>query len=158
MTFAELFDEFEDPLHRYAMSLVRNRDWADDLVQETFIRAWSHLPLLGVLSLPQRRAWLRRVLKNVFIDQYRRNVRERALIAALDHDPEDGAVDPSLSLQVQELLEILPASLRDLWYRRYVQGMNAAEIARQLGIPHGTVRSRLHAARRRLRGQVERYL
>ena len=158
VTFAELFDEFEDPLHRYAMSLVRNRDWADDLVQETFIRAWSHLPLLGVLSLPQRRAWLRRVLKNVFIDQYRRNVRERALMAALDHDPEDGAVDPSLSLQVHELLEILPASLRDLWYRRYVQGMNAAEIARQLGIPHGTVRSRLHAARRRLRGQVERYL
>lgn len=158
MTFAELFDGFEDPLHRYAMSLARNRDWADDLVQETFIRAWSHLPLLGVLSLPQRRAWLRRVLKNVFIDQYRRNVRERALIAALDRDPEDGAVDPSLSLQVQELLEILPPSLRDLWYRRYVQGMNAAEIARQLGIPHGTVRSRLHAARRRLRGQVERYL
>ena len=39
MRFAELFEEFEDPLHRYAMSLVRNRDWADDLVQETFIRA-----------------------------------------------------------------------------------------------------------------------
>ena len=127
-------------------------------MQETFIRAWSHLPLLGVLSLPQRRAWLRRVLKNIFIDQYRRNVRERALMAVLDHDPEDGAVDPSLSLQVQELLEILPPSLRDLWYRRYVQGMNAAEIARQLDIPHGTVRSRLHAARRRLRGHVERYL
>ena len=104
MRFAELFDEFEDPLHRYAMSLVRNRDWADDLVQETFIRAWSHLPLLGVLSLPQRRAWLRRVLKNVFIDQYRRNVRERDMIATLDHDSSDNAVDPSLPLQVQELL------------------------------------------------------
>ena len=76
MSFAELFDEFEEPLHRYAM----------------------------------------------------------------------------------ELLGILPASLRDLWYRRYVDGMNAAEIARELGIPHATVRSRLHAARRRLRGQIERYL
>ena len=158
MRFAELFEEFEDPLHRYAMSLVRNRDWADDLVQETFIRAWSHLPLLGVLSLPQRRAWLRRVLKNIFIDQYRRNVREHALLAALDYGPADNAVDPSLSLQVQELLGILPESLRGLWYRRYVKGMNAAEIARELGIPHGTVRSRLHAVRRRLRGQVERYL
>ena len=158
MRFAELFDEFEDPLHRYAMSLARNRDWADDLVQETFIRAWSHLPLLGVLSLPQRRAWLRRVLKNIFIDQYRRSVREHSLLAALDHEPTDDEVDPSLSLQVQELLGILPESLRDLWYRRYVQGMNAAEIARELGVPHGTVRSRLHTARRRLRGQVERYL
>ena len=97
-------------------------------------------------------------MKNVFIDQYRRSVREHALLAALDHDPADSAVDPSLSLQVQELLGILPESLRDLWYRRYVQGMNAAEIARELGVPHGTVRSRLHAARRRLRGQVERYL
>lgn len=158
MRFAELFEEYEDPLHRYAMSLVHNRDWADDLVQETFVRAWSHLPLLGVLSLPQRRAWLRRVLKNVFIDQYRRSVREHALLAALDDDPADDDADPSLSLQVQELLGILPESLRDLWYRRYVQGMNAAEIARELGVPHGTVRSRLHAARRRLRAQVERYL
>ena len=158
MRFAELFEEFEESMHRYAMSLVRNRDWADDLVQETFIRAWSHLPLLSLLSVPQRRAWLRRVLRNLFIDQYRRNVRERDLIATLDHDSSDSAVDPSLSLQVRELLEILPESMRDLWYRRYVQGMNAAEIARQLGIPHGTVRSRLHAARRRLRGEVERYL
>ena len=49
MSFAELFEEFEDPLRRYAMSLVRNRDWADDLVQETFIRAWSHLPTAGWL-------------------------------------------------------------------------------------------------------------
>lgn len=158
MRFAELFEEFEEPMHRYAMSLVRNRDWADDLVQETFIRAWSHLPLLSLLSVPQRQAWLRRVLKNLFIDQYRRSVRERDLVATLDHDSADSAVDPSLSLRVRELLGILPESLRDLWYRRYVQGMNAAEIARQLGIPHGTVRSRLHAARRRLRGEVERYL
>ena len=98
------------------------------------------------------------MLKNLFIDQYRRSVRERDLVATLDHDSADSAVDPSLSLRVRELLGILPESLRDLWYRRYVQGMNAAEIARQLGIPHGTVRSRLHAARRRLRGEVERYL
>ena len=92
------------------------------------------------------------------VPAYRRSVRERDLIATLDHDSSDNAVDPSLPLQVQELLGILPESLRDLWYRRYVQGMNAAEIARELGVPHGTVRSRLHAARRRLRGQVERYL
>ena len=98
------------------------------------------------------------MLKNIFIDQYRRNVREHALLAALHYGPADNAVDPSLSLQVQELLGILPESLRGLWYRRYVKGMNAAEIARELGIPHGTVRSRLHAARKRLRGQVERYL
>ena len=158
MSFAELFEEYEESLRRYATSLVHNRDWADDLVQETFIRAWSHLPLLGVLSPPQRRAWLQRVLKNICIDQYRRSVREHALIAALGHDPAHDSVDPSLSLQVQELLGTLPASLRDLWYRRYVEGMNAAEIARRLGVPHGTVRSRLHAARRHLRGQVERYL
>ena len=62
VSIAELFEEYEESLRRYAMSLVHNRDWADDLVQETFIRAWSHLPLLGVLSPPQRRAWLRRVL------------------------------------------------------------------------------------------------
>ncbi|MDE0219287.1 MAG: hypothetical protein OXJ90_08455 [Spirochaetaceae bacterium] len=65
------------------------------------------LPLLSVLSLLQRTT-LRRVLANIFVDQYRRNVRERDLIATLDHDSSASAVDPSLSLQVRKLLGILP--------------------------------------------------
>ena len=159
MSFAELFDEAEGSLRRYAVSLVRNSDWADDLVQETFIRAWSHLALLGLLSRPQRRAWLQRVLKNLVIDQHRRSAREQTLLSELAYRvPPALPADPSVSLQLEELLKTLPESLRDLWYRRYVGGMNGAEIARELGIPHATVRWRLHAARRHLRRHVDRYL
>ena len=158
MLFAELFVESEGALRRYAVALARNRDWADDLVQETFIRAWSHLALLGVLSRAQRRAWLQRVLKDLFIDQHRRRVREQALVSQLERRPVLSAADPSWPLQLEELLKTLPESLRELWYRRYVAGMNGAEIARELGIPHATVRTRLHAARRHLRRQFERYL
>ena len=157
-TLAELFDEFDASLHRYAMSLVRNRDWADDLVQETFIRAWSHLALLGLLSLPQRRAWLYRVLKNVFIDQHRRSIRERTVLSGFAQQQGPPPVDPSRSLQLEELFATLPEALHDLWHRRYVVGMNAAEIAHEMGIPHATVRTRLHTARRHLRRQLERYL
>ena len=157
-TLAELFDEFDASLHRYAVSLVRNRDWADDLVQETFIRAWGHLALLELLSHPQRRAWLQRVLKNVFIDQHRRTVTERAALSGLAQQQERSPVDPARTLQLEELFATLPVALRNLWYRRYVVGMNAAEIAYDLGIPHATVRTRLHAARRILRRQLERYL
>ena len=157
-TLAELFDEFDASLHRYAVVLVRDRDWADDLVQETFIRAWSHLPLLALLARPQRRAWLQRVLKNVFIDQLRRSVRERAALSGLAQQQEPSPVDPARSLQLEELFATLPGALRDLWHRRYVAGMNAAEIAHEMGIPHATVRTRLHTARRLLRRQLERYL
>ena len=158
ISFAELFDESEGALHRYAVSLVRNRDWADDLVQETFIRAWSYHALLGLLSLPQRRAWLQRVLKNLFIDQYRRSVREHMAVSSLDHQQTPSAGDPSRPLQMEELLGTLPESLRELWHRRYVIGMNAAQIALELGIPHATVRTRLHTARRHLRRQFARYM
>ena len=90
---------------------MRNRDWADDMVQETFIRAWSHLTLLGLLSRPQRRAWLQRVLKLVFIDQHRRNVRERAALSGFAQQQGPPPVAPSRSLQIEELFATLPKAL-----------------------------------------------
>lgn len=157
-SFAELFDELEGPLRRCAATLVRDQERADDLVQETFIRAWSHLPLLGRLTRQQRRAWLRRALKNLFVDQCRRAARERLLLSQLERFTEPYVTDSLMHLQVEALLATLPESLRDLWCRRHVDGMSGVEIARAMGIPPATVRSRLHTARKLLRRQVERYL
>lgn len=158
VSFAELFDELEGPLHRYAATLVHDRESVEDLVQETFIRAWGHLPLLGQLTQPQRRAWLRRVLKNLSIDQCRRAAREQRLLAQLASQSTSPAADALLALQVESLLRTLPDPLRELWCRRYRDGISGQELARALGLPPATVRSRLHAARRLLRRRIERYL
>ncbi len=158
VSFAELYDELETTLHRYAATLVRDQEHAADLVQETFIRAWGHLSLLGQLTAPQRRTWLRRVLRNLFIDQRRRAAREQLLMAQLERFTPRNVTDSLVSLQVEGLLDTLPEPLRDLWYQRYEVGMSGVELARAMGISPATVRSRLHAARKLLRRQVDRYL
>lgn len=160
-SFAELFDEHEGPLHRYAATLVRDQERTEDLVQETFVRAWRHLPLLRQLTQAQRRAWLRSVLKNLFIDQCRRAAREQMLLSQMVYRSSPlaaSADDQLLPLQIEGLLNTLPEPLRELWCRRYRDGMSGMELARVLGVPPATVRSRLHAARQHLRRQIARYL
>ena len=71
MTIEELYDELGPRLRRYATSLSRDGAMADDLLQETFIRATVHRALLRELNPHRRQAWLYRVLKNVFIDEQR---------------------------------------------------------------------------------------
>lgn len=158
VSISDLFHDLEGPLHGYAATLVHDREWAEDLVQETFIRAWGHLPLLGQLTGPQRRAWLRRVMKNLFVDQCRRSAREQRLLLQMARQPAAPQPDELLPLQIEGLLNTLPEPLRELWCRRYRDGMSGIELARALGVPPATVRSRLHAARQLLRRQVERYL
>jgi len=68
LTLADLYDIYESKLLRYATIMVGDPDWAEDLVQETFMRSISHLQLLGSLEPYQRLSWLRTVLKNYFID------------------------------------------------------------------------------------------
>ena len=65
MTFADLYEEYEEKLNGYALKLVRDPQTADDLVQETFIRVLGHLLLLEQLDPHQRRAWLYQTLKNL---------------------------------------------------------------------------------------------
>ena len=65
------------------MSLSRDADVADDLVQKTFIRALPHLHMLDGLSPHKRRSWFFRVLKNIFIDEWRSRRRQAALVQQL---------------------------------------------------------------------------
>ena len=147
MTFADLYNEFEDKLRRYAMSLVRDPDRADDLVQETFIRAMAYLPLLEQLNRHQRRAWLYRVLKNVFIDEQRARQREQHLVEQLAWEAAL-TTTPSPEVASLGLFKRMPERYREVLYRRYVLGMTSAEIGQELGVPAATVRSRLRLARK----------
>ena len=80
MTLTDLYASSSEKLHRYATRLTHDSDTADDLVQETFVRAMDHLDLLSHLRESQRMAWLNRVLKNLFIDQQRRKQRQQRLM------------------------------------------------------------------------------
>jgi RNA polymerase sigma-70 factor (ECF subfamily) len=163
MTLTVLYQQFEKKLHRYATRLVHDSHKAEDLVQETFIRAMGHIELLGQLEPHQRQAWLYRVLKNLFIDEQRAQQREQFLMEQLSQQAqlmEQLRLNshPMLQVLLQDLFDQIPERYRELLHKYYVLGMTNKEIADELGIPAATVRSRLHIALKKLRANKSRFL
>ncbi|ORB28733.1 sigma-70 family RNA polymerase sigma factor [Mycolicibacterium parafortuitum] len=154
-----LYDEHATALWRYALRLTGDRARAEDVVQETLLRAWRHPSVIADVERPAR-AWLFTVARNMIIDE-RRSARFR-------HEtdvPDPGSVADSASPdEVDTALDriLLSAALRQLSEehravvrRAYYQGWTTGQIAADLQIPEGTVKSRLHYAVRALRLGLE---
>ncbi|MBV8966765.1 MAG: sigma-70 family RNA polymerase sigma factor [Mycobacteriaceae bacterium] len=148
-----LFDEHAAALWRYAMRLTGDRARAEDVVQETLLRAWQHP---GVIDDSERsaRAWLFTVARNMIIDE-RRSARFRNEVGSLEKAPEDtgpNEVDSALDrLLIGDAMAQLSADHRAVIRRSYYLGWSTAQIAADLDIAEGTVKSRLHYALRALR-------
>lgn len=155
MTLADLYDDYENKLHRFAMQLTRDALEADDLVQETFIRAMPHLELLKQLDEHQCRAWLSRTLKNLFLDNQQQVRRQEALVENLRQEMSlnDHAFSTDTDLNP---FDFVPEQYREIVEKRYVLGMTSREIGQELGLPAATVRSRLHLAMQALRRKKSR--
>jgi RNA polymerase sigma-70 factor (ECF subfamily) len=154
-----LYDEQAPALLRYVVGLTGDRARAEDVVQETLLKAWKHQE---VTSDQQRspRAWLFTVARNIVIDEWR-TARFRNESAVADPgttyeragaDEADSAVD---RLLLSDALTRLSPAHRAVIQRSYYQGCSTAQIATDLGIAEGTVRSRLHYAVRALRLALE---
>jgi RNA polymerase sigma-70 factor (ECF subfamily) len=144
-------------LRRYVERFCSDRASADDIVQETFIRAWRHLAQLSSADFPVR-PWLFRVARNLLIDA-ERATRSRPVGVQLQ-PAEEGRDDTRLNgvldhQIVAEALRQLSPEHRAVLVETFYQGRALAKVARQLGIPYGTARSRLHYALRALRRQLE---
>ena len=153
MNIADLYEEHRESLTRYALSLSHRLDRADDLVQETFVRALRHTSDLERMNRFQREAWLKRVLRNRFYDEQRTLARRRRLIGRLASDHARSANRAGLP-EFETLLDCVPIEHRQLFEMRYRLGMNSAEIAQETNVPRGTVRYRLHECIRALRSQL----
>jgi RNA polymerase sigma-70 factor (ECF subfamily) len=147
-TIAELFEEHETRLQRYALRLAVDSEQANDLVQETFVKALTHLNQLQSLNPHQRQAWLYKVLRNHFLDQQRARQREQALLQKLA-DLTRAADEPeevALELTLDDSLKRMPQIYREVVQRRYLLEMTSEQIGEEMGVPAATVRSRLHLA------------
>ena len=142
-------------LRRYARALAGNRDDADDLVQDTLVRAWAKAALWrGVADM---RAWLFGIMHNLHVDGTR---RPRLDTVVLDADVPEAPVAPAqderLALRdLQAALDRLPAEQKEVLLLVALEDMAYADVARTLGIPIGTVMSRLSRGRERLRALLE---
>ncbi len=118
----------------------------EDLCQETFLRALQHMGELEDLSGGQRRAWLYKTAKNLYIDRVRKLSREVELPAG--HDPP--FAQDLTAVAVAQLVGRLPEPERGLFTLRYFQDWNATELGERFGMPPATVRSKLASARKRI--------
>jgi RNA polymerase sigma-70 factor, ECF subfamily len=151
-----LYRRHAEALHVYVERFCTDRTSADDVVQETFIRAWRHLPRLSADDRPIR-PWLYRVARNLLIDADRA-ARARPVVQALqDEDADtDSALDQVLDRElVSVALQHLSPAHRTVLVETFYNGGSLEAFARELGIPHGTARSRMHYALRALRRQLD---
>ena len=161
---------FLDALYRTALRMTRSEAEAEDLVQETYIRAFRFRQQFTPGT--NLKAWLFRILTNTFINQYRRkaarpetteldDVEESILYRHMrdvspgssSPNPEAELIDNTLSSEVKEALEALPEKFRTTLLLD-VEGFSYKEIAEMLDIPIGTVMSRLHRGRKFLQKRL----
>lgn len=155
--------EHIDSLYRYAMALTRNPIEAEDLVQETYVRAIEAFERLKEDS--NVRAWLFTILRNLWLNELRRQRNGPQLIEA-DRENENHPVDSLIgnmpnayeileseenAKQVREAIDRLPPDFREILILREFEELSYQEIATVLECPAGTVMSRLGRARSRLR-------
>ena len=140
-------------LRRYARALTGDADRADDLVQDCLTRGLSRLRLWRRGS--DLRAWLFTIMHNLYANEQRRLRRTPTIVPiteAVEPPGKDMPLDDSLQLvELQAALGRLPPEQREVLLLVALEGMRYEDVARILRIPAGTVMSRLHRARERLR-------
>lgn len=147
-----LHDAHAPALRRYVAHLQHDPSAAEDTVQETLLRAWR-TPRILAQDPGEARSWMFTVARNLVIDEARSARRRHELTVdelpdRVDDDRTDALFD---SLLIEEALASLSADHRAVVVRAYFGGLTVAELADELGIPEGTVKSRLHYGLRALR-------
>jgi RNA polymerase sigma-70 factor (ECF subfamily) len=147
-------------IYRLALSIVRDRALADDVVQETLIRAWRWGPIEVDGEMP--RAWLARVARNVAIGILRRRREE---LYGSDAIPEkESSLTPARAVEgraaldhLREALGALDEADRALIVLREIEGLTYEEIAETMELPLSTVKTRLFRARQQLKRALEEW-
>ena len=151
-----LHDEHAGALWGYVLRLTGDRGRAEDVVQETLLRAWRHPEILDS-GQGSPRAWLFTVARRIVIDEWR-SARARPEITTAE-PPERPVADEADrladSVVVAAALRTLSPEHREVLLECYYRGASVADAALRLGIPPGTVKSRTHYALRCLRSALE---
>lgn len=147
-----LYDAHAGPVWRYVVHLTGDRAGADDVVQETLLRAWR-TPRILEQDPSSMRAWMMTVARHLVVDEARSaRKRHESPVAELPErsrgDDTDALFDAIL---IQEALASLTPDHRAVIVKAYYGGLSIGQTAAALGIPEGTVKSRLHYGLRALR-------
>jgi RNA polymerase sigma factor (sigma-70 family) len=169
--FEKEFMPHIDSMYNFAFRLTNDEDDANDLVQDTYLKAFRFINSFSEGT--NAKAWLFRILKNSFINDFRKKSKEPSKVDYQDvettyNSEEDAETNQTVDLRaetVQDLigdeianaLNALPVDFRTVIILCDVEGFTYEEMAKILDIPIGTVRSRLHRARMLLKEKLKSY-
>ncbi len=153
----------EVPLTRFALKLTTNRDDAEDLLQDTFLKAITYRN--NFEESTNLKAWTYTIMKNTFINNYRKNARQNTVfdntkdLYFLSRNCDTSNVEPDSIFREKEINGIIEQLNNELKipFRMYIQGFKYKEIADILGLKIGTVKSRIFFSRKKLTEMLEDY-
>jgi RNA polymerase sigma-70 factor, ECF subfamily len=149
-----MHDAHAAAIHAWARRQVADPSDVDEVVQETLVRAWRGRDTYDA-SRGSERAWLFGIARHVVVDRHRAAQRHLRVVAPapVDDDSIDRAVETS---HVRDALGSLSEDHRAVIVATFYRGGSVREVAQSLGIPEGTVKSRLHYGLKALRNELER--
>ena len=156
--------EMKSNLQRFAMSLTSDRDTALDLVQDTYLKAITYKDKF--VDYTNLKAWVFTIMKNTFINNYRRNVKENTIIDGTQdlyyiNQPHDKGLflrSPHYSeSEIEKAIDSLSDEFR-IPFRMHIDGYKYKEIADELGLKIGTVKSRIFFTRQKLMLMLKDYV
>lgn len=145
VAFAMLYDRYSSRVFGLALKLVGDRQEAQDVLQDVFLEIWKRAAAFNQ-TLGSAQGWILMITRGRSIDHIRKRVRERKRVTSLDPPRPSEAMDAVDTDWVARLVPSLSSDLREIVHLAYARGLTRDQIAQTLGIPVGTVKTRLRAA------------
>jgi RNA polymerase sigma-70 factor (ECF subfamily) len=168
---AALYDRWAGPVLAFVERMCRDRAQAEDVTQEVFLRVWRAAPRYEPTA--KFSTWIFQIARNAWLNEREKRLRRPTPVELESSDAESGAVgspaapassspeksalDRELAERIDAAVRKLPEKLREVWMLGAVQGIPYPEVSEILGIPVGTVKSRMFQAVRLLRSDLEPY-
>lgn len=146
---SQIYEIYFNELKHYMVFKTKNIAAAEDIVQDTFIRALENADVLDGLNEKKCRAWLYKTANNIFIDKIRR------MNAEPKFEEDTASCDDLSDVMVAQLCNLLDERDRNIFYLRYFSGYNAREISEMFGMTSSAVRVRLLYIRSKLREELD---
>ena len=154
LAFEQLLTDYDSRLRYYVRRILGSSDKAEDIMQVVWLTVWRQLPKLR--NVEAFRLWLYRIARNIAFQSLRVSSKELALCDDLGApDEQDETFTPEDAAAIHAALDRLNPAHKEALVLRFLEGMAYEEIAQLVGCPLGTIRSRIHYAKKALRREME---
>lgn len=158
--FGCLYERYVKDVFRFFYYRTFNRQDAEDLTEETFLRAWEHIHSIQAEPSLRFKAWLLRIARNLWIDRHRRTRKTVSLDTVASEaqtglSPEEHLAQQEMSIWLTQALAHLPERMRDVVVYRFLLDLRPAEIAELMGLRENHVRILQYRALQRMRKWLE---